>query len=193
MAWQCYTWLSRGRRGGLPVASKTSPPSISIYTNIHKYHNQHSTTMLSFYPRLCFLALILHSASVCANTEKVIFLAPSPFQVPTAPPTIDELHLETLTPQRSSLRTHLHAQFPTDSAKYGVATWVLLDQLKEGQRYEVRVCWAATVSLGLLSLCFHRRFRHVIYLICSFATFILSITMNNFPTNSPCSNQLPSV
>lgn len=91
--------------------------------------------------------LALYTTIVLGNTEKVIFLAPASFQVPNAHPTIEDLHLEALTPQRLSLRTHLQAQFPTDSAKHGLATWLVLDQLQEGQRYEVRVCWAATVCL----------------------------------------------
>lgn len=93
----------------------------------------------------CLLILALQATTVLGNTEKVIFLGPASFQVPTEHPTIEDLHLEVLTPQRLSLRTHIKAQFPTDSEKYGLATWLVLDQLQEGQRYEVRVCWAATV------------------------------------------------
>jgi hypothetical protein len=93
---------------------------------------------------LLFLAFTL----VLGNTEKVIFLGPSSLQIPVEHPTLEDLHLETLSPQHWALRTYLQAEFPTNSSKYGVASWFILHRLEEGQRYEVRVCWAATVSDG---------------------------------------------
>jgi hypothetical protein len=95
---------------------------------------------------IILIALRLHL--VFANTEKVIFLGPSSLQVPVEHPTLEDLHLEALSPQHSSLRTHLRAEFPTNDTKYGHASWFLLHRLEEGQRYEVRVCWAATVSFA---------------------------------------------
>ncbi|ESZ94135.1 hypothetical protein SBOR_5489 [Sclerotinia borealis F-4128] len=79
-----------------------------------------------------------------ANTEKVIFLGPSTLNIPIEHPTLEDLHLSALSPQQYSLRTHIRAEFPTKDAKYGQSTWYLLQRLKEGQRYEVRICWAAT-------------------------------------------------
>lgn len=91
--------------------------------------------------------LILSQAlAVFANTEKVIFLGPSALQVPVQQPTLTDLRLDTLTPQHWSLRMHIEADFPSNSSRYGQASWFLLHNLHEGQRYEVRVCWAATVA-----------------------------------------------
>ena len=97
-----------------------------------------------------FSLLILLFLQVCvvlSNTEKVLFLGPSQLQVPLEHPTLEDLQLEALSPQHWSLKTHIRAEFPTDSSKYGQASWFLLNRLEEGRRYEVRICWAATVRL----------------------------------------------
>ena len=91
-----------------------------------------------------------------ANVEKAIFLGPEPVTIPSQKPTIADLGLNTLAPQGWSLRTHIAAQFPTDAKPKGDAYWVVLDELVPGQRYEVRICWAATVkaiSLLNVSIC----------------------------------------
>lgn len=92
------------------------------------------------------LITVLLATLVAANTEKAIILAPNNINIPSTHPNLDDLQVDTLTPDKWAIRTYLQAQFPTDSAKYGKPTWLVLDQLTEGQRYEVRVCWAATVS-----------------------------------------------
>ncbi|EPE36269.1 hypothetical protein GLAREA_05607 [Glarea lozoyensis ATCC 20868] len=89
---------------------------------------------------LLFFAVTL----VSGNTEKVIFLGPSSLQIPVEHPTLEDLHLDTLSPQHWALRTYLPAEFPKNNSKHGVASWFILHRLEEGQRYEVRVCWAAT-------------------------------------------------
>ncbi|KAI2467787.1 hypothetical protein F4781DRAFT_297283 [Annulohypoxylon bovei var. microspora] len=91
-----------------------------------------------------FSPIILLIASVCANTEKTIFVGPPISNIPSAHPTLEDLHVDTLTPTNWEIRTHLEAQFPNISSPNGKATWLILDGLTEGQRYEVRVCWAAT-------------------------------------------------
>ncbi|KAL3427568.1 hypothetical protein PVAG01_01077 [Phlyctema vagabunda] len=91
-----------------------------------------------------FLLLLLQAGHSIANTEKVIFLGPASLEIPVEHPTLDDLQLDILSPQRWSLRTHLRAEFPTVEAKHGEATWLVLNGLTEGQRYEVRICWAAT-------------------------------------------------
>ncbi|KUJ08624.1 uncharacterized protein LY89DRAFT_711636 [Mollisia scopiformis] len=91
-----------------------------------------------------FLFFILHAQWVLGNTEKIIFLAPSNLEVPVEHPTLEDLQLEALSPQHWSLRTHIGAEFPTTASKYGQPSWYLLHNLQEGQRYEVRICWAAT-------------------------------------------------
>lgn len=98
---------------------------------------------------LTVLLLILHLQLTLANVEKVIFLGPSSVQIPTQHPTIEDLQLHTLSPQNGAIRTKLRAEFPTNTSVWGETSWVLLEQLSEGQRYEVRICWAATVTTSL--------------------------------------------
>ncbi len=97
------------------------------------------------------LSILLPFFVTCvrANTEKAIFLGPEPVDVnniPIAHSALSDLHLHTLTPINGTIRTGLTAQFPSPDHPHGIATWLLLDHLTPNQRYEVRVCWAATVS-----------------------------------------------
>lgn len=106
---------------------------------------------------LSFILLITACAAlVAANAEKVIFLGPPAVPIPLTSPTLADLNLQTLTPAASSVRTNLSRVFPNDGASSGQekghSTWLLLDGLTEGQRYELRVCWAATVSSQLISI-----------------------------------------
>ncbi|KAK0651456.1 hypothetical protein B0T16DRAFT_453918 [Cercophora newfieldiana] len=96
-------------------------------------------------PLLSHLIKLLCLAQLAAaNVEKAIFLGPEAVPVPLAHPTLEDLHINKLTPQEWSLRTRISAKFPSPSNPHGDATWLLLDDLQEGQRYEVRICWAAT-------------------------------------------------
>ncbi|KAH6621133.1 hypothetical protein B0J18DRAFT_217951 [Chaetomium sp. MPI-SDFR-AT-0129] len=95
-------------------------------------------TLLSLTPLISLLTPAL------ANTEKTIFLGPERVRVPLTHPTLTDLRLHTLTPANSTLRTQLPAQFLSDEKPRGTETWLILDDLTPGQRYEVRVCWAAT-------------------------------------------------
>ncbi|CZS88588.1 uncharacterized protein RAG0_00290 [Rhynchosporium agropyri] len=88
--------------------------------------------------------LLLQALHVFANTEKAIFLGPSNIQVPVAHPNLEDLQLGSLSPKHWSLRTYIQAEFPNNVSEYGQISWYLLDKLQEGQRYEVRICWAAT-------------------------------------------------
>jgi hypothetical protein len=97
-----------------------------------------------------WLTLALFCTPVLSNVEKTIFLGPASIPIPQAHPTLEDLHIDVLTPNNSSLRTHLEAQFPPDptlkpSYLGGKATWLLLDNLEPNRRYEVRICWPATV------------------------------------------------
>ncbi|KAK0626239.1 hypothetical protein B0T14DRAFT_534436 [Immersiella caudata] len=99
--------------------------------------------MAPFFPHL--LKLLCLSQLAAANVEKAIFLGPEGVPVPLAHPTLEDLHIDTLTPQENwSLRTRISAKFPSESSPHGDTTWLLLDNLQAGQRYEVRICWAAT-------------------------------------------------
>lgn len=101
---------------------------------------------------LLILSLLLGALALAqqaaANVEKTIFLGPETINVPQQNPTFDNLHLDVLSPAADlAIRTHLQAEFPNStSGSRGKATWLLLDDLTPGQRYEVRVCWAATVG-----------------------------------------------
>lgn len=94
--------------------------------------------------------LICLAPLVWANTEKTIFKAPPAVNLPTQPPTLDSLGLAVLTPDAGTLRTRVRAAFPDDALPLGPATWLLLYNLTTAQRYELRVSWAATVSVCLV-------------------------------------------
>jgi hypothetical protein len=93
-----------------------------------------------------YIWILLLLPYVLGNTEKTIFLGPSPVNVQLTHPTLDGLQLDTLTPNNFTIRTHLKAQFPNNELRDGKPSWFVLRNLTQGQRYEVRVCWAATVS-----------------------------------------------
>ncbi|EGZ70591.1 hypothetical protein NEUTE2DRAFT_130590 [Neurospora tetrasperma FGSC 2509] len=115
--------------------------------------------MPHFPPTPLLLLLIISLLSlVLANVEKTIFLGPS--SSPSEKETVikdDQAaqrwldtklhHIHTLTPtpnDRSSLRTRLNRVFPSADHPRGEDAWFLLEGLTDRQRYEVRVCWAAT-------------------------------------------------
>ncbi|KAH0558340.1 hypothetical protein GP486_005003 [Trichoglossum hirsutum] len=91
-------------------------------------------------------ALLLWAAGSRANVEKAIFLGPSSTLIPQEHPSLDHLHLASLSPRSPHLRTKLHAAPPRGgAAAKGEVAWFLLDGLRAGQRYELRICWPATL------------------------------------------------
>lgn len=101
--------------------------------------------MMLFLPVLfftCFLAV-----PAIANVEKTIFTAPDSTNFGDARPNLIDLHLDILSPERLSVRTLVPVIFPTEKHTRGLSSWYILDSLRPGQRYEVRICWAATVSI----------------------------------------------
>lgn len=102
-------------------------------------------------PSLSAAVLLAFSPTSLANTEKAIFLAP-----PTD--TLSEIYdwssieHKTLTPSNPILRTSLPVAFPTTERPHGLDSWYELAELEEGRRYEVRICWAATVRLTDLNV-----------------------------------------
>lgn len=94
---------------------------------------------------LSYFLLCLYVVRVLANVEKTVFVAPPAISIPTAHPNLDDLSLIPLSPLHLSVRTRLNASFPTDDAANGSEHWLLLDGLSPGARYEVRICWLATV------------------------------------------------
>ncbi len=83
---------------------------------------------------------------VLGNVEKTIFLGPEGIRVPQQHPNLQDLYLDTLSPSTSTLRLKLPAAFPKPNAVRGEAAWFLLEGLRQHQRYEIRICWAAIVS-----------------------------------------------
>ncbi|OAL31740.1 hypothetical protein AYO20_08133 [Fonsecaea nubica] len=78
-----------------------------------------------------------------ANVEKVIFLAPAAGNLPQDA-SIDNLLLTRLSEQYPSVRTHINASFPSTDFPKGIESWFLLEGLRPGRRYELRICWLAT-------------------------------------------------
>jgi hypothetical protein len=97
------------------------------------------------------LLIVTQVWTVNANVEKTIFLGPSPIVLPNVRPNLGDLRLHTLTPAQTILPTQLPVQFPSESAPRGLESWYLLHHLEAGRRYEVRICWPATVSTVALS------------------------------------------
>jgi hypothetical protein len=93
-----------------------------------------------------FMVLLAFVSLSLSNIEKDIFLAPEALRIPNDS-SIDNLYLISLSPKYATARTHVNATFPTDILPRGSETWMLLEGLKPGTRYEVRICWLATVCL----------------------------------------------
>jgi hypothetical protein len=104
--------------------------------------------MLLLYTTIITFLAILGSA----NVEKTIFIAPSALSLPATETAFDYLGLKRLSPSDSVLRTRLNASFPSDDSERGTDSWYFLESLNPGQRYEVRVCWLATVRYLLYTL-----------------------------------------
>jgi hypothetical protein len=93
------------------------------------------------------LCIVTQAWIAAANVEKTVFLGPSAVTLPHVRPSLDDLHLQSLSLAEPVLATQLSVHFPSPPAPHGLESWYLLRPLQEGRRYEVRVCWPATVSL----------------------------------------------
>lgn len=92
----------------------------------------------------CFSLFVCLAIHVHANTEKTIFLAPS---AASLPPSLQALKLDVISPPSYELRRALPVAFPHPTEvdrRPGEVSWYLLASLNPNQRYEVRICWAAT-------------------------------------------------
>lgn len=92
------------------------------------------------------LCTVTQAWTVNANVEKTIFLGPPAVVLSNDPTSLDTLALHVLSPANSTLPTRVHVEFPTESVPRGLESWYLLRGLDHGRRYEVRICWSATVS-----------------------------------------------
>ena len=98
--------------------------------------------------------VVTQAWTVTANVEKTIFLGPSPVVLSNVRPSIDYLRLHTLNYAHTILPTRLPVQFPSEAAPRGRESWYLLQHLEPGRRYEVRICWPATVRWSLFPVSF---------------------------------------
>ncbi|EHK46808.1 uncharacterized protein TrAtP1_005730 [Trichoderma atroviride] len=110
----------------------------------HRRHpHQSSSISLLLLP---FLSLV---SPTYANTEKAIFTGPEPITLSNIPSALKDQNIPVLGPStRWSIRTNLTRVFPlsqeeTEQEEQGYPSWLLLDNLTPGQRYELRVCWSA--------------------------------------------------
>jgi len=102
--------------------------------------------VLSLLLSVVLLVLSCHAIGVIANTEKVIFVAPpAPLE-----PLFSSKALETLSPSKPALRkikVQLSFETPTEE-------FFALEALDIGRKYEVRVCWPASVCRPLPAVTF---------------------------------------
>ena len=136
---------------GVPQHASRAKISFITLGLLYIYPRLHAETSKMAAFRVLAVFLFCTQASL-ANVEKTIFLGPKFVNVPLRHPTLEDLHIDILTPKDSALRTKIEAEFPDDEYERGKTSWFLLDDLKENQRYEVRICWAATVRTGFPSL-----------------------------------------
>lgn len=90
--------------------------------------------------------------STFANVEKVVFLAPINTDLAHHNLLLEDIALDVISPSDPALHTHLPASFPSPDNPLGTASWFLLDGLQQHKRYELRICWAATVSNLMIDL-----------------------------------------
>lgn len=85
---------------------------------------------------------------VVGNVEKIIFIGPPPSAIGSSNhPALSSLNINTLTQDELSVRTNLDRIFASEQTGFqGQSSWILLTNLTENQRYELRVCWSALVS-----------------------------------------------
>ena len=102
------------------------------------------------YPMTLCLVLLSFVPYALANVEKIIFTAPEAVSVPQEHPNLDDLYLVSLSSAVNSVRLRVNASFPSEESPNGEETWLLLENLNPARRYEVRICWAATVSDSFL-------------------------------------------
>ncbi|KAI9158359.1 hypothetical protein HJFPF1_06353 [Paramyrothecium foliicola] len=120
----------------------SEPPAGAVYSPRVKAIVTHSTLISTALISILFFLTL--GVLVSANTDKLIFLGPEPVNIPLTKPSLPELNLHALTPENSAVRTNISRIFPSAAEPLGESAWVLLDNLTYGQRYEFRVCWAAS-------------------------------------------------
>lgn len=160
---RCQSTLLRpASQGGEPhaLASGRVCPSVDLFN--HVTGNDRISSHLGrasvdgYYIRmlhfLSLLLLLLFVVPALANTEKVVFVAPEDITLPNSQHALDSLLLHTLSPAHPTVRSRIPVVFADDKHPRGNSSWYLLEDLVQGRRYELRICWAATVSSRFLQL-----------------------------------------
>lgn len=138
--------------------------SAAVFTQLGWRHPLHAPSHFASAMRIaaqqCWLAALSWTALCLANVEKTVFIAPPPpgsspttrMAVPPAEPArrVADGHaggdLGRLSPMHPVLRTRLNASFAdAEAAPRGSDSWLFVDGLQPGRRYELRICWLATV------------------------------------------------
>jgi len=116
---------------------------------------------------MLFLTIWIYLLFSCVsgNTEKVIFLGPPSVDLASAYPSLDYPRLKALDPNNNSIRMYLEVESSINAFRGGKPSWLVLRNLTESQRYEVRVCWAATVSCDFYALVYSIRIRRLIIIL----------------------------
>ncbi|CAD6505690.1 BgTH12-01180 [Blumeria graminis f. sp. triticale] len=91
-----------------------------------------------------FIVLLLGISPVFSNTEKTTVVGPKIFVPLNRHIALGHINLKVLSPHHTPFRTHIKSTFPNDLSKIGRTSWFIMGDLIEGQKYEVRICWAAT-------------------------------------------------
>jgi hypothetical protein len=127
--------------------------------------------------------LLWFATLVAANVEKTIFVAPEETTMTTDGPSLSNLCLQTLTPVEDNrkIRISLPVSFPTKDNAFGKSSWYLLQHLKPGQRYEVRICWSATVRIS--SSLFIQFFASRDFARKPQTSFLIQLTCKPYPSN----------
>ena len=90
------------------------------------------------------VSIALLVVAVLANTEKVIFRAPSYQKTRDSSSEWLATYEDHLCSKQLRLRRSLRVLPTFHESPYGTEHWYLLRNLTEGQRYEVRICWPAS-------------------------------------------------
>ena len=101
--------------------------------------------------RILAAALVYSTVCIClfaraatANVEKIIFTGPRPSDSDDVLSSLDILRLSP--DDELSARADLRRVFvPEKSPSRGLSSWILITNLTENQKYELRICWSALV------------------------------------------------
>ena len=89
---------------------------------------------------------------VLANTEKIIFITPEIVTNSKLNQLTERIDIPAIYPESGRTHIKLPVDFGTSENPNGCQSWYLLRALEKGRRYEIKLCWAATVSIIAFTL-----------------------------------------